>query len=104
MIITFIGIVIIIIIIVIRFTWLLKVECYDDDVCMIIRACAMCAMYVFSLSGVQQRCATRSGVQQGGSLISQQMMITRQRLGLIACSAQYLPVSWYLSNFALRLL
>ena len=87
MIITFIGIVIIIII-VIRFFLLLNVECYDDDVCMIIRSCAMCAMYVpFSLSGVQQRCATRSGVQQGGSLISQQMMITRQRLGLIACSA-----------------
>ena len=58
MIITFIGIVIITIIIVIRSTWLLKVECYDDDVCMIIRACAMCAMYVLLPSAV-----CNSGVQ-----------------------------------------
>ena len=38
-----------IIIIVIKFTWLLNVECYVDDVCMIIRSCVMCAMYVPSV-------------------------------------------------------
>ena len=50
---------------------------------------------MFSLSGVQQRCATRSGVQQGGSL-------SRQRLRTHLLFSPYLPISCSLSVFALR--
>ena len=103
MIITFIGIAIVIIIIVIRFTWLLKVECYDDDVCMIIRACAMCAMYVFP-----QRCATAVCNPQRCATGRLTHLPTDDdyppEAGSHRLFSPYLPVSWYLSNFALRLL